>query len=108
MTMNDDIDDFGVWGLTHTGNLVRVPVFSTDDYDHKTHQIHHYIKQQEYKRKKEWFDAKGIKQKLILLPIWVHEQVHNIAIKNLTDKEFEQRLNISRWDLLFNRRYSKY
>ncbi len=108
MSMNEDIKEFGVYGLTHTGNLVNVPVYSTDDYNHNTHQIHHYIKQQEYKREKPVFDRLGIKQKLILLPIYVHEQVHNTAIKNMTDEEFLKRFHISRWDLIFNRRYSKY
>ena len=45
MTMNEDIAKYGVFGLTHTGELVRVPVFSTDDYNHYTHHLHHYIKQ---------------------------------------------------------------
>ena len=108
MTMNDDIKDFGVYGLTHNGELVPLDVHSTDDYNHLTHQLHHYIKQQEYKREKPVFERLGIKQKLILLPIYLHEQVHNTAIKNLTDQEFKQKFKISRWDLVFNRRYSKY
>ena len=108
MSMDDDIDLFGVYGLTYNGELVRVPIFSTDDYNHNTHQIHHYIKQQDYRRNKEWFDERGIKQKLILLPIYLHEQVHNTAVRDLTDEEFEQKFKISRWDLVFNRRYSKY
>ena len=108
MTMNEDIKEFGVVGLTHYGTLVPVPIYSTDDYNHYTHQLHHYIKQQDYKRNKEWFDKNAIRQKLIILPIFLHEQIHRQAIKNLTDTEFEQKFKISRWDLVFNRRYSKY
>lgn len=109
MTMNDDIEELGVWGLTHNGKLVRVPVFSTDDYNHQTHQIHHFIKQQEYKRRKDWFKFKGIKQKLILLPVWLHKAVHNDpAGPAITDEEFFKLFNISRWELLFNRKYSQY
>lgn len=108
MTMNADIKEFGVWGMTHNGELVPVPVYSTDDYNHNTHQLHHFIKQQDYKRNRKWYKQHGIKQKLILLPVWVHEQVHNQAIKNLTDSEFLEKYKISRWDLVFNRRYSKY
>ena len=108
MSMNEDIAKYGVFGLTHTGELVRVPVFSTDDYNHYTHHLHHYIKQQDYKRNKEWFDKNAIRQKLIILPIHIHEIIHNQGIKNLTDSEFEQKFKISRWDLVFNRRYSKY
>lgn len=109
-TMNEEIKKYGVWGLTHNGELVPIPVYSTADYDHFTHQIHHYIKQQSFWRKtqREWFEERGIKQKLILLPIWVHNQVHNTAGTNLSDNEFKKRFKISRWDLLFNRRYSKY
>ena len=109
-TMNDDIKKYGVLGLTHEGELVPIPVYSTADYNHFTHQIHHYIKQQNYWRKKqiEWFEERGIKQKLILLPVWVHCQVHNTATRNMTDEEFLERFKISRWELIFNRRHSKY
>lgn len=105
-TMNDDIKKYGVLGLTHNGELVPIPVYSTADYDHLTHQIHHYIKQQNYstESQKKWFADRGIEQKLILLPIWVHLIVHNSPSgRNLSDKEFEKRFNISRHKLLFNR-----
>lgn len=108
MGMNEDIALYGVYGLTHRGELVRVPIFSTDDYNHYTHQLHHYIKQQDYKKNREWFEERGIKQKLILLPIYLHEQVHYQAVKSLTNKEFKEKYKISRYDLVFNRRYSKY
>lgn len=106
-TMNDDIKKYGVLGLTHNGELVPIPVYSTADYDHFTHQIHHYIKQQNYstESQKKWFADRGIEQKLILLPIWVHLTVHNNSSgRNLTDEGFEKRFNISRHKLLFNRK----
>lgn len=108
MSMNEDIAKYGVFGLTHTGELVRVPIFSTDDYNHYTHHLHHYIKQQDYKRNREWFEQRGIKQKLILLPIYLHQIIHYQGIKNPTNKEFKEKYKISRYDLVFNRRYSKY
>lgn len=108
MGMNEDIALYGVYGLTHRGELVRVPIFSTDDYNHYTHHLHHYIKQQDFKKNKTWFNERGIKQKLILLPVWVHEQVHYSAVKSMTNKEFKEKFKISRYDLVFNRRYSKY
>ncbi|MBR4122998.1 MAG: hypothetical protein IKY45_03830 [Clostridia bacterium] len=107
MTMNDDIKKYPVYALSQQG-LIPIEIMSINDYNHQTHQLHHYIKQQSYKRDKKWFDDRNIEQKLILLPCYVHEQVHNTAIRNLTDSEFEEKFNISRWDLLFNRRYSKY
>lgn len=108
MTMNEDIALYGVYGLTMYGELVKVPIYSTDDYNHYTHHLHHFIKQQDYKQNREWFEQRGIKQKLILLPIQLHENVHYRAIKNLSNKEFKEKYKISRHDLVFNRRYSKY
>ena len=103
MTMNEDIALYGVYGLTMYGELVKVPIYSTDDYNHYTHQLHHYIKQQDYKKNREWFTERGIKQKLILLPIWLHLAVHNSpASNNITDEEFYKHLKINRWDLIFN------
>ena len=107
MSMNDDIKKYQVYALSGQG-LVPIEITSTNDYNHMTHQLHHFIKQQSYNRNKDWYDNKGIEQKLILLPNFVHEQVHQQAIKNLTDEEFEEKFKISRWELLFNRRYSKY
>lgn len=97
MTMNEDIAKYGVFGLTHTGELVRVPIYSTDDYNHSVMNIHHYIPKGEYKRNKKWYNEHGIKQKLFYIPNWLHEQVENRAIKNLTDSEFEQKFKISRY-----------
>lgn len=106
---NADLKLYPVYGLSHQGELIPLPnITSTTNYNHQTHHIHHFIKQQEYNRDKQWFDERGIKQKLILLPVWLHEQVHNQAICNLTDEQFKEKFKISRWDLVFNRRYSKY
>lgn len=107
MSMNDDIKKYPVYALSGQG-LIPIELMSTDYYNHQTHQLHHYIKQQEWKRNQKWFEERGIEQKLILLPCYVHEQVHNIAVKNLTDEEFKEKFKVSRWDLLFNRRYSPY
>lgn len=107
--MNEDLKEYPVYALMHNGLLYKLEnVKSTSDYNHLTHHIHHYIKQQDYNREKQWFDDRGIKQKLFLLPIWLHEQIHNTAIKNFTDEEFLDKFKISRWDLVFNRRYTKY
>jgi len=107
MTMNEDLKQYPVYGLMTNGLLYKLDnVKSTSDYNHSTHHIHHFIK--DYERNKQWYDERGIKQKLFLIPIYLHEQIHNTAIKNLTDEEFQEKFKISRWDLVFNRRYSKY
>lgn len=107
MSMNDDIKRFPVYALSQQG-LVPIEIYSTEDYNHITHQLHHYIRQGAYNGNEQWYKSRGIEQKLILLPCYIHEQVHQQAIKNLTDEEFKEKFKISRWELLFNRRYSKY
>lgn len=108
MTIEKDLKQFPIYGLSQEGELIDIPVTSTSDYNHLTHQIHHFIKQQNWKNNKDWFIQRGIQQKLILLPVHVHEQVHLQAVKNLTDTEFLEKYKISRWELLFNRRHSEY
>ena len=104
MTMNEDIKKYPVYALSKQG-LVTIEITSTEDYNHMTHHLHHYIRQGAYNGNKEWYDKKGIEQKLILLPIWVHNEIHSLQY---TDEEFEKKVGISRWELVFNRRYSKY
>lgn len=105
MSMNDDIKEFGVYLLADSGALIPTTwIQSTNDYNHNVMSIHHFIKQQEWKRNKQWYKDRGIEQKLILLPIPIHEQVHFQAIKNLSDEDFEKKFKISRYELIFNRR----
>lgn len=108
-TMNEDIKKYPIFILKN-GELVRTyKIKSTNDYNHYTHNLHHYIpKQQNYEKNKGWYEERGIGQKLILLPIPTHEQVHNQAVHNLSDDDFYGYYKISRWELVFNRRYSKY
>lgn len=95
--MNDDIKKFSVYGLCTQG-LVPIEIHSTEDYNHYTHHLHHYIKQQDWKRNQKWFEERGIEQKLILLPVQCHVDLHN-CISN-----FKEKYNIDRAELLFNRR----
>jgi hypothetical protein len=60
--------------------------------------LHHYIKQQDWKRNQKWFEERGIEQKLILMPVQVHVDLHN-CISN-----FKEKYNIDRSKLIFNRR----
>lgn len=107
MTMNEDIQQFDIFGLSD-GQLIPLSIENVKQYNHFTHNLHHYIKKGDYARNKKWYDERGIKQKLILLPIFLHEQVHNQAVKNLTDEQFLEQYKISRWQLLFNRRHTEY
>lgn len=107
MTMQEDIQQYPIYGLSD-GELIPLSIANVNQYNHCTHNLHHFIKKGDYARNKAWYDERGIKQKLILLPIYLHEQVHLQAVKNLSDKEFKQKYKISRWELLFNRRHSEY
>lgn len=108
-SMNEELAKFPVCALAITGEIIPMPHIKTiNDYNHQTHHIHHFIKKQNYYGNPEWYEQRGIKQKLFLVPIFLHEIIHNQGIKNLTDSEFEQKFKISRWELLFNKKYSKY
>lgn len=107
MTMQEDIERYSIYGLSN-GKLIPLSIENVKQYNHFTHNLHHYIKKGEYARNQKWYNDRGIKQKLILLPIAVHEQVHLQAVKNLSDEEFKEMYKISRWELLFNRRHTEY
>ena len=107
MTMQEDIQRYPIYGLSD-GKLIPLSIENVKQYNHFTHNLHHFIKKGDYARNQKWYDDRGIKQILILLPIYLHEQVHLQAVKNLTDKEFEQKYKISRWELIFNRRHTEY
>lgn len=108
-SMNEDILKYDIFVLTRKGELIKTDqIKSTDDYNHFVFSLHHYILKQHYNRNPQWYEDRGIKQKLILMPIAVHEQLHGQAIRNISDNEFKSRYKISRWDLLFNRKYSYY
>jgi hypothetical protein len=106
--MNEEIKRHPVYVLNILGQLIPAAwIKSTDDYDHSQFNLHHFIEFQHYKKHSDWYEKQGIKQKLILIRIKTHEQLHFIAIKNLTDEEFEKRYRISRWDLIYSRKHTK-
>lgn len=107
--MNEDIKEYDVYILTKSGKLKKINwIKSTDDYNHYFFNLHHFIEKQHYRKNREWYEERGIKQFLILLPVAIHEQLHGIAIKNLSDEEFKTRYKISKWELIFNKKFSKY
>lgn len=108
-SMNEDIKKYPVF-YYYKGKLLSAEnmIFSTKDYNHLTHNLHHFIEKQHYNKNKGWYEERGIKQKLILMPISMHEQVHNQAVHNLSDDDFYHFYKIDRWELVFNRKHSKY
>jgi hypothetical protein len=108
-SMDEDLAKYPLYSVGYRGQVIRCTwVKTVNDYNHFVMNVHHYIPKGEYKRNKQWYDERGIEQKLFYIPCWLHEQIHRQAVKNLTDEEFEQKFKISRWDLVFNKRYSKY
>ena len=107
--MNEDIKKYDIFILTRSGKLKQIQwLKSTNDYNHYFFDLHHFIEKQHYEENKNWYEERGIKQILILLPVVIHEQLHGNAIKNLSDEEFKARYKISKWALLFNRKYTNY
>lgn len=97
-----------VYALRTNGELTKIRLQSLNDYNHYLYHLHHYIPYQAYVRNPKWYKERGIEQKLILMSIKCHEQVEMIAIKNLSDEEFEQCYKISRWKLVFNKHHTEY
>ena len=61
-----------------------------------------------YTGNEEWYQERGIEQKLILMSIKLHEQLHNQAVKVLSDEEFLEKYKISKYELIFNKKFSQY
>lgn len=109
MTMNDDIKKYPIYRIADGQYIRMYSIKSTDDYDHFRFNLHHYIKDSSYKKNEKWYKEHKIEQKLLLIPIAMHEQIHETAGQNtLTDEEFYRTYKISRWDCIFSRRYSAY
>ena len=95
--MNDEIKKFPIYLLNSSGELVRIySINSTEDYNHFYFHLHHYIRKQDYYRNQDWYIKNGIEQKLILLRIPIHEQLHYNAVKNLSEQEFTDKYGVKR------------
>ena len=96
-SMNDDIKAFGVYDIK--GKFLK-NIKNTECYNHQLFQLHHFIKKQHYERNPMWFIERKIKQRLILLPVKLHQSLHSGS----SDKSFFELYGIGRWDLLFSRK----
>lgn len=97
-----------IYLLNTSGQLVKTIINDLSDYDHNRYCLHHFIEYQAYIQNPKWYEERGIKQKLIFISHICHEHIHNIGIKNLTDEEFEKKYKISRWKLIFKKKFSRY
>jgi len=100
--MNDEIAKYPIYMVNKLGGLVRIyNIKSTKDYNHYTCNLHHFIPYHQYIKKPEWYAEQGIEQKLILMSIPMHEQLHNQAVKVLSDSEFHRRYRIEKSKLIY-------
>ena len=102
-SMNDDIKEFGVWKLYYNRLIPAPEIQSIYDYQHGFFDLHHFIKAQDFRRNREWYEISGITQKLILLPRIIHEHLEN-PIYALDDTKFFLKYHIKKDLLLFNKR----
>ncbi len=107
--MNDEIAKYPIYFINTQGKLIRTyKIKSTQDYNHQACELHHYIPFSSYTGNEEWYQERGIEQKLILMSIKLHEQLHNQAVKVLSDEEFLEKYKISKYELIFNKKFSQY
>ena len=102
-SMNEDIKEFGVWELYYNRLRPRPDIQSIYDYNHYCFDLHHYIKAQQYKRNREWFEIRGIKEKLILLPKIIHQHLEYPDFM-MDDENFYRVYRIKKEMLLFDKR----
>lgn len=107
--MNEEIKKYPIFLINTAGKLIPIScIKSTDDYDHFKYCLHHYIEFQAYNQNPKWYEERGIKQKLIFMSNICHEHIHNIGIKTLSDKEFEEKYKIKKTELIFKKKSSEY
>lgn len=101
--MNRDIAEFGVQKV-FGHRLVPCPeIKSTKDYNHGFINVHHYIKDTHFKTNREWYEARGIKQKLIAMTNIMHTHLES-PIYGLSDGDFLRVYRIPKSVLLFSKR----
>lgn len=102
MVMNKEIARYfdEIYFLKDSGELKKVEnVFSTRDYNHVFYDMHHGIKYTIYEKYKEYFMAKGIKQKLFILRKKCHQHLE-IHPYIMSEVEFLKTYNIEKSKLL--------
>jgi len=95
--MNEDIAFFGAYSLS--GKFLS-QIKNTLCYNHFTHQCHHFIKNQHYTRNPQWYVERKIKQRLIYMPVKMHQDLHS----SMTNERFYELYEIERKDLLYSRK----
>lgn len=69
MTMQEDINRYDIYGLSD-GKLIPLSIENVKQYNHFTHNLHHYIKKGDYARNFICDFILGKTQKLGQLKLW--------------------------------------
>lgn len=95
MSMKEDLKTYPVY-LYQSGEIVRVNITNTSEWNHYEMEMHHYIKAQRMKYK----DFEKIKhlQKLILMPKIMHRNLHDFI------PDFYEKWGMNISDLLYGYR----
>lgn len=96
-----------VYLLNTSGKLIKIFLAGLEDYNHNLYELHHFIQYQAYIQDPDWYEKRGIKQKLILVSKICHEHIENRGIKVLSDEEFFKKYKINRSEVLFNKKNYK-
>lgn len=102
-SMDADIKEFGVCELYYNKLRPRPDIKSIHDYDHSVYDLHHFVKAQDYKRNREWYEINGIDEILILLHKKIHQHLE-FPDYMMDDVTFFKTYHISKDLLLFNKR----
>ena len=102
-TMNEDIKEFGVFSISNNRLVPNKLIKSIQDYNHNGWHLHHFIKAQDYKRNKKWYEDNNIIEKLIFMSSKMHTHLED-PIYGLSDEDFFRVYHIPKDDLLFNKK----
>ena len=69
--LNTQIEKFPVWNYINKKLIPAIWIKSKDDYNHFTHELHHFVREQQYYRNPKKYENI---QKLILLPKFIYDK----------------------------------
>lgn len=92
--LNEDIKRYGVNVLWDKGLRKVNFIISTEDYNHYTHHLHHYVPKKVLKK----YPHLEASQKLILLPYLMHMNLHGA----MSNERFYEHYKYFKQDLIYN------
>lgn len=99
-SLDAQIKEFPILQLINNKLYKNLTIKCSKDYDHNQRKLHHFIKEQEYYNNPDKFKGK---QKLILMEIEVHNDIHSA----MSDERFFKKWNIEKSKLLYRHRIAE-